>query len=120
VERGDTHRISMHLPNRVSGAGTSPRRKYVVCLQGGPDFVNQTDVAVVVASTYRPRRAMGLQPYEILVGQSHGFQHDTLIDCRWVFTIQKTEAPPSTTFMFRLPQDVMDDVSAALVVGLQL
>jgi len=118
VERGDTHKINLHLPDRVRGAGTSPRLKYVVCLQGGPDFANQTDVAVVVASTYT-RRASGLQPYEVLVGQSQGFLHDTVIDCRWVFTIQKTEAPPST-FRLRLPPDVMDDISAALVVGLQL
>jgi mRNA-degrading endonuclease toxin of MazEF toxin-antitoxin module len=118
VERGDTHKISIHLPNRASGAGTSPRLKYVVCLQGGPDFANQTDVAVVLASTYR-RRASGVQPYEVLVGQNHGFLHDTVIDCRWIFTIQKAEVPPSTR-KFRLPPDVMDDVSAALVVGLQL
>jgi hypothetical protein len=108
----------MHLPNRVSGVGTIPRTKYVVSLQGGPEFANQTDVAVVVASTYR-RPARGLQPYEVLVGQSYGFLHDTVIDCRWVFTIQKAEAPPST-FRFRLPQSVMDDISDALVVGLQL
>ena len=119
MERGDTHLINMPLPNRASGAGTIARRKYVVCLQGGPDFANQTEVAVVVASTFRRQRPMGLRPYEVLVGQSHGFQNDTVIDCRWVFTIQKTEAPPST-FVFRLPQDVMLDVSAALVVGLQL
>lgn len=118
MERGDTHKISMPLPNRASGVGTSPRLKYVVCLQGGPDFANQTDVAIVVASTYK-RRARGVQPYEVLVGQNHGLLHDTVIDCRWVFTIQKALAPPST-FQFRLPPDVMDDISAALVVGLQL
>jgi mRNA-degrading endonuclease toxin of MazEF toxin-antitoxin module len=118
VERGDTHKVNLHLPDRVRGAGTSPRLKYVVCLQGGPDFANQTDVAVVVGSTYK-RRVGGLQPYEVLVGPQHGFLHDTVIDCRWVITIQKAEAPPSTR-KFRLPPDVMDDISVALVVGLQL
>lgn len=118
MQRGDTHKISMHLPDRARRAGTSPRLKYVVCLQGGPEFAKQTDVAVVVCSTYK-QRAGGLQPFEVLVGPAHGFQYDTVIDCRWVFTIQKAEAPRST-FQFRLPPNVMDDISEALVVGLQL
>jgi len=118
VERGDVHKIHVHLPDRARGAGTSPILKYVVSLQGGPDFANQTDAAVIIASTYK-RRARGVQPYEVLVGQREGFSHDTVIDCRWVITIQKAEAP-SSTWQFRLPPDVMDDVSAALVVGLQL
>jgi mRNA-degrading endonuclease toxin of MazEF toxin-antitoxin module len=107
----------MFLPDRgPTGAdppGTVPKLKYVVVLQ---EESNATDVAVVVCNSLKaPRRP---RAYEVLVGRSEGFDHDTMIDCRWVFTVQKrhlraAEHPP-------LPRAVMNQVSEALVVGLQL
>jgi mRNA-degrading endonuclease toxin of MazEF toxin-antitoxin module len=75
-----------------------------------------TEVAVVVCSTLRNARAP--RPFEVLVDQRHGFDHETIIDCRWVFTVQMRhlrtpEHPP-------LPPDVMQQISEALTYGLQL
>jgi mRNA-degrading endonuclease toxin of MazEF toxin-antitoxin module len=105
------------MPDRQAGRGVAPRRKYVVVLQGGPRFDNAMDRAVVVCSSLRadPSR---LRPFEVLVGQSEGFDHDTVIDCRWVYTV--TKASLGSTRYTRLSLARMNEISAALVVGLQM
>lgn len=107
----------MFLPDRSPAGevppGTQPKLKYVVVLQADS---SATDVAVVVCNSLKnPRQP---RAYEVLVGTREGFDHDTIIDCRWVFTLQKrhlrtAEHPP-------LRQGVMNAISEALVVGLQL
>jgi hypothetical protein len=105
----------MFLPDRgPTGAdppGTVPRLKYVVVLQ---EESNATDIAVC-NSLKAPRRP---RAYEVLVGRSEGFDHDTMIDCRWVFTVQKRHLRAAEHLP--LPRAVMNQVSEALVVGLQL
>ena len=117
MNRGDVYKGSIALPNRASGVGYQYRAKYVVILQGGPDFASDTDVAVVVAST---RKNMSpLRPFEVLVGTAQGFHHDTLIDCRWPYTLTK-DIVTSGTFLAQLDDHVMHRVSLALLRGLQM
>ena len=116
MARGDVHLVGIEFPTRPGDAG-GLRQKYVVVLQSGPTFVNCTDVAVVVCSTLRHNNPM--RPFEVKVGQTEGFDHDTVIDCRWPRTILKS-LPGMAYPMFTLPVSIMDDISEALVVGLQL
>jgi mRNA-degrading endonuclease toxin of MazEF toxin-antitoxin module len=117
VKRGDVHLVQLELPDRTKGSGTSPRAKYVVILQSGAGFDNLPDVAVVVCSSSR-KAGRPIRPFEVLVGPDEGFETETVIDCRWVRTIQKQDVPQ--TRYTELSDVVMDQISAALAVGLQL
>lgn len=120
MDRGEVRPCMMQLPDRTPAGenppGTEQKLKYVVALQGGPQFANVNDVAVVVCSTLRTRR----QPrsFEVLIGTNQGFDHDTIIDCRWVFTVQQRHL--RAAIHPRLSDDIMRQVSEALTVGLQL
>jgi mRNA-degrading endonuclease toxin of MazEF toxin-antitoxin module len=116
VDRGDVHLIDLQLTDRVPGNGTVVRRKYVVALRGGQDAAWEADVPVVIASTDRgaPRR-----PYEVAADQSDGFEHDTVIDCRWVHTVPASRLPRES-YQFTLGPERMHEISVALVDGLQL
>jgi hypothetical protein len=70
----------------------------------------------LVASTHR---AASVRPFEVLAGPDDGFAHETVIDCRWPFTLLKDEARAGN-YKFRLSNDRMREVSLALVHGLQL
>lgn len=116
MNRGDVYKIRMRLPDRQGGSGSSYLDKYVVVLQGGPDFAVATEVTVVVASTHR---SQGVRPFEVLCGQADGFDHDTVVDCRWPFTLRKSEVAAGD-YKFTLSQARMHQVSLGLVHGLQL
>lgn len=116
MNRGDVYLIRMRLPNRDGGSGSTYHDKYVVLLQGGPQFRDATEVTVLVAST---QRAQGLRPFEVLTGEDDGFDHATIIDCRWPYTLRKAEVLAGD-YKFTLSADRMREVSLALVHGLQL
>ncbi len=113
MQRGDVHLIVVDMPNR-EGPGTVQRSKYVVVLRG---VDSETEVPVVVAGSKKTGAA--LRGFEVEVGPEHGFQHATKIDCRWPFTIMKSDLTPNT-YRFTLPREVMREVSIALVVGLEM
>jgi len=118
VHRGDVYLVSLQLPNRTSSPSRyESRDKLVVILQGGPDFASVTDVAVAVASSRRGDRPV--RSFEVLAGQNEGFQHESLIDCRWPYTLPKSQVQGGR-FLFTLPADTMRMVSLALVRGLQM
>ena len=117
MDRGDVYLINMELPNRQGGAQPENRSKYVIVLQGGPIFASTTEVAVVVASTYRSRGRA--RPFEVLLGQAEGFDHDTVVDGRWVFTISKAKVQ-SGRYRFQLDSGRMTKISVAIVAGLEL
>ena len=118
MNRGEVYLTNILLPDRVSQSGRQPVRKYIVLLQGGQSFASQTEVAVVIASTLRPpgRRP---QRYEVIVGQPEGFQRETVIDCRWPYTLIEQEVTAGRLHT-TLPRDVMERVNVALVAGLQM
>lgn len=117
MERGEVYLTSVDLPNRPVGVGTVPTRKYVVVLRGGPDSLTEADVPVVVASTNRRPAGRGKRAFEVDVGVADGFAHETIIDCRWPVTLQKSGL---STASFRLSAARMGEVSIALVLGLQM
>lgn len=60
-----------------------------------------------------------MRPFEVRVGSTEGFQHDTVIDCRWIFTFPKSRFDRSE-LVVRLDLLVMERIAAAIVQGLQL
>lgn len=116
MNRGDVYKIELELPNR-SGSGTEVREKYVVALQGGSDFANVTEVAVVIASTYRGSGAV--RPFEVLVGPPEGFHHTTVIDGRWPATLPKAQLHAGR-LLTTLAPETMWRVSRAIASGLQM
>lgn len=116
MQRGDVHLITVTLPSRPSGQGGT-RAKHLVVLQGGPEFANTLDVAVVLCSTRRTTRPP--RAFEVLAGPREGFTEETLIDCRWPLTVPKTDFNRSN-FTLHLDHRVMELVSEALTVGLQM
>jgi hypothetical protein len=113
--RGDVHLVPFQFPNRGRPGQFEPRDKYIVILRNGP---NDSDVPLVIASTHkveRPPRA-----YEVLVPPVTGqFIVETVIDCRWPYTLPKIWIPDNT-YKFSLSPRIMAEVSIALVVGLQI
>jgi hypothetical protein len=114
VNRGDVYRTRLRLPDRTAAGQFTERNKYVVMLRQMPA---ETDTPFLIASTHDPARPP--RPFEVLVGAAQGFDHDTVIDCRWPYTLPKTWFN-TAQYRFTLSPDVMREVSVALVVGLQM
>ncbi len=115
MNHGDVYVVSIDLPNRPHGAGGT-RDKWVICLQGGPQFSAASDVAVLIASTHK---GGGMRPFEVLCGAADGFRHDSVVDCRWPFTISKAKIVGGT-YKATLTPARMRDLALGLVNGLQL
>ena len=84
MNRGDVYRTRLRLPDRTVPGQFADRNKYVVMLRQMPA---EADIPFLIASTYNPARPP--RPFEVLVGVAHGFDHDTVIDCRWPYTLPK-------------------------------
>jgi mRNA-degrading endonuclease toxin of MazEF toxin-antitoxin module len=116
VNRGDVHFIPLLLPDQNNPGQTVTLEKFVVVLRGGQATNHESEVPLLVASTLR--MAGEPRPFEVHVDPTPtGFEEETVIDCRWPFTMQKVHVD---NYRFRLPADVMNDVSLALVRGLQM
>lgn len=113
--RGEVHLVSIQLPNRPQGDG-GERRKLILLLQDEHRFPTASDVAAVVCST---QRFTDVRSFEVQVGLAEGFNDDTVIDCRWVHTLPKNSFSLGSR-QFALSDMVMEEVSEAIVVGLQL
>lgn len=112
MARGDVFNVDMPLPD----GGT--KRKHVVVLQEGPGFDDSRQVAVVLANSDK-RIGKPTRPFEVRRGVPAGFDHETLIDCRWVFTLARAEVVAGQ-YLLTLDGDAMDEIDAALKVGLQV
>ena len=114
LARGDVHLVSFPFPDRQRAGQFQARDKFVVLLRGD----SATDVPLVVASSLRstsPPRA-----FEVIVRQGSGrFSVDTVIDCRWPYTLPKIWFTKQT-FRFSLAPNEMREISLALVVGLEI
>ena len=107
----------IELPNRSAAPGPPVTRdKLLVVLQGGVAFAGCTEVAVVIGSTWRGGQQ---RPFEVVMGDADGFHHDTVVDCRWPFTLPKTQVEAGRQ-LFKLSDQRMHEVSIALVRGLQI
>lgn len=117
MARGEVWAIDIDLPDRSDPTKTVRRRKYAVELQG-PAFAHNDDVAIVLASSDR-QPTKPARSFEVKVGPAEGFQHETLIDGRWVWTVPRARLA-GTPHITTLSAQVMQKVSEAIVVGLDL
>lgn len=112
--RGEVYFCSIALPRRFGSGGVLD--KLVLVLQGGDAFEPYTDVAVLVASSYE---GGAIRPFEVLLGTDEGFDHETVIDGRWPFTLRKSDVLKGKRIL-KLTEERMHQVSVAIVKGLQL
>jgi mRNA-degrading endonuclease toxin of MazEF toxin-antitoxin module len=117
MERGEVYLTTINLPDRAAGHGTVPTPKYVIVLRGGAGSRTEQEVPIVIASTNRRTLGPMRRPFEVDVCTMDGFQHDTIIDCRWPYTIPKSLLSNPTC---QLSDARMKEVSVALVSGLQM
>jgi PemK-like, MazF-like toxin of type II toxin-antitoxin system len=118
LRRGEVWLVHAPLPDRDAGTGTKAKRKWVVLLQDEQTFPAASDIAVVVASTMHEADYVP-EAFEVLVGQSDGFGHLSVIDARWPFTMLKQDIRRGARKAM-LSARVMDQLSEAIVLGLQL
>ena len=111
--RGDVYLASLVFPG-----DTEPRTKFIVALQSTPGAVPKY-IATVVASSDRRQPGQTLRPYEVGVGAPEGFDHGTVIDCRWVFTLLHADVAAVTPTL-HLSSEIMARVDLALFAGLQM
>lgn len=116
VDRGDVHLILMTLPSVGTQTPTYMKDKFVVAL-GEPTTRGLAGlVTVVLASTLR---SANLRKFEVKCDTSDGFSWDTVIDCRWLFTLRETDLPLASR-RFTLSPQKMHAISVAIVAGLNL
>lgn len=125
LKRGDVYIVHAPLPDRAAGTGTRTQHKWVVLLHGDDTFSESADVTVLVASTWKAPsdevKAMDavLAPYEVMVGRTVGFDHASVIDGRWPFTMLKSDIRRGT-YKTTLPETQMEEISVAILEGLGL
>src|SRR5690349_10589563 len=105
------------LPNRRGRMQPRVLRKLAVVLQGGPLFETATEVVIVVASS--DRGTGGIRPFEVLLDQQDGLDHDTIVDCRWPFTLPKRTIERGE-LKITLGPGRMHEISVAITAGLEL
>lgn len=120
MQRGEVHFVSLNLPDwGAGGMGQVVKQKLVVVLRGGPDAQDESYVPVVLCDTDNRTLGQELQPFEVGVDEAHGFNHPTILDCRWVFSLASTLFD-AQTYRFRLQAVTLGDIAVAVTVALQL
>lgn len=114
LRQGDVYKIPFAFPGNEAVDRLAPEPKYVIVLNDDPITAGSNLVAVAVAST----KTHDLRPFEALLGVDDGFDHDTVVDGRWVFTISTTRLDHAS-FKFALSETRMWEISRALARGLQ-
>ena len=121
MARGEVRELDMEVPDRSNPPwSTTIVSKYAVQLQhdGTSAFDNSERVAVVLVSTDdEPTREPN--DWEAKIDGHHGLSRPSIIDGRWVFTIDRRffEAGRLVTVF---DPSVMDDIAQAVFVGLDL
>jgi hypothetical protein len=116
VERGDVYLTTIDLP--IAG-GYLPRDKYLILLQSPAAMdPGATNIATVVASTDRSGSS-GARAFEVRLGVEDGFRRATMVDGRWVYTIRRADLSEHE-LQFRLSDNRMEEISLAVLIGLQL
>jgi hypothetical protein len=118
VERGEVHFLTLDLPDwETGGVATHEVGKLVVILrttQPGDSYA-----PVVLVSTDNRNLDQPLQAFEVSVGPEHGFHEDSLIDCRWVFSLALVRFNLGT-WRFALYPFNLEEISDALMIGLEI
>ena len=114
LARGDVHLVRFKFPDRERVGQFQQKDKYLVVLRSD----HSTDAPFVIASTRRPDYMP--RAFDVVVQPEGGqFSVETVIDCRWPYTLPKTWFPEGS-LRFTLPPSVMRAISLALVVGLEI
>ncbi len=119
LERGAVYLVPTEMSEASGATGRRVIDKYHVVLQNpGSIDPNARNYAYVLAS--RDRSSGGPNRiFEVRVGQTDGFDVDTMVDGRWVYTGLR-DALLSERYQFTLSPDRMDQISVAIFDGLQL
>ncbi len=118
LERGAVYLSAVPLTSRREGS-SDVLEKHVIVLQDAQRMdPGATRIACVVASTDRLQGA-ALRPYEVRLGQHDGFDHETVVDGRWVFSF-KRPLVEAGAYLHTLGEQPMAEISVAVFIGLQL
>lgn len=71
------------------------------------------------SSPHRIAEQEGARPFEVLLDEQDGVDHDTIVDCRWPFTLPKRVIERGELKTTLSPQR-MHDIAVALAAGLEL
>lgn len=112
----DVFKILLDLPNRSGSHETwTPTLKYIVVVR---DESSETEIAVVVASSRKSERL--LKGYEVdFRSEVGGFPRDTIVDCRWIWTIPRAELGREQA-KFTISDIKMNEIREAITIGLNL
>lgn len=118
MKRGDIYLTSLTLPNRTPAiaASSSVKDKLLLIMNDGAVIGTAQEVAVLIISTWR---GQAIRPYEVLVGTADGLLHDSVVDCRWPYTLPQSLIRAGR-YICTLAPPRMTQVSVATVRGLQL
>jgi hypothetical protein len=111
--------MRMVLPRPpVESDPAKARMKYFLVLQDQDRLGNARDIAGVICSTKRsPTRQA--RSHEVEVGIPEGFDHETIIDCRFPLSFEQSDVAGSR-LLTTLSDQVMSEVNVALANGLQM
>lgn len=116
-ERGAVYLLE--TPVTYKGGGTGWALKYQVVLQD--PFImdeNASNYAFVIASTDNSG-GRGPRIHEVLLTRADGFDHNTMVDGRWVYTAPRADLDEDA-YHFTLSAERMDEIAMAVFEGLQL
>jgi hypothetical protein len=114
MPRGDVVTINITFPDGT----TKPKHVIVLTEWSVPHHDTHGQAAVVVANTNK-RKGRPIKPYEVELDTSHGFDHDTIVDGRWVRTIAMTDLEGGN-YRTPLAIDTMNAIDRAVAEGLEL
>lgn len=118
MRRGSVYFSEIFLPDwEYPREQVRALRKYCLMVNWFPRQSYRTVVLGSSDKSYHPPRLP--RPTEVVVGPSDGFPTWTIIDCRWVFSFPAEMFSP-VDYHFDIRPPVMEQVEAALAVGLQI
>lgn len=118
MPRGEVRWIDIEVPDPVQGPIVLRKMAVRLQLGGSPVFDNSSRLAVVLISTDDYPTDEPLLWEAKFEGQ-HGIPEPSIVDGRWVFTVDRTDFEQSD-FVTQLGTDLMDDIRDAVFAGLDL
>lgn len=123
--RGDVYRGMVHQLRDPATHMITPVAKRMLVLHSDADLPAAIDFTFLICSTDHgkyPIRAyeVGFDPANVPGLDPHEFDRPARIDCRWVRTERRESVLQGAQLLGRLPAALIDEVDAALVVGLTM
>lgn len=118
IERGEVYIMDISCPATIVDPFPNIRRKYIITLQGGPRFANVPQASFLIISSAKSNSTTPY-PYQVFLDQTDGFPKPSIADCRWVFTIPRSDILRENYFC-KLNDSRMKEINLATARGLQL